>query len=94
MVWLHLNPCLNEKNLYLGTKCLTTLDLFQTDHLNPHMSQTSSYLDLSILYGDIQEEQDQIRTFKDGKLKPDCYSEPRLQAFPAVCSVLLIMLNR
>ena len=72
----------------------TRLDLFQTDHRDPNISQTSSYLDLSTLYGDNQEDQDKIRTFKDGKLKPDCYSEPRLIAFPPACSVILVMLNR
>ncbi|KAL2008268.1 hypothetical protein VTN00DRAFT_8250 [Thermoascus crustaceus] len=69
-------------------------DIFQTDHRNPHISKTSAYLDLSTLYGDNQEEQNMIRTFKDGKLKPDCFSEPRLQAFPPACCVLLVMLNR
>jgi linoleate 10R-lipoxygenase len=73
---------------------LTFVDLFQTDNKNPHISQTSSYLDLSILYGDNQEDQNLMRTFQDGKIKPDCYSEVRLQAFPPVCSVLLVMLNR
>lgn len=42
-------------------------------------SQTSSYLDLSPLYGDTQEDQDTIRTFKDGLLKPDCFAEHRLR---------------
>jgi linoleate 10R-lipoxygenase len=51
-------------------------------------------LDLSILYGDVQEEQNHMRTFKDGKIKPDCFSEARLLAFPAACGVMLIMLNR
>jgi len=69
-------------------------DLFQTDHRDFNNSQTSSYLDLSTLYGDTQEDQDQIRTFKDGKLKPDCFSEERLLGFPPGCGVLLIMLNR
>lgn len=69
-------------------------DIFQTDHRNPHLSKTSSYLDLSILYGDVQEEQNLIRTFQDGKLKPDTFSEKRLQALPAACGVLLVMLNR
>ena len=58
------------------------------------MNKTSSYLDLSILYGDVKEQQDLIRTHKDGKLKPDCFSEGRLQALPAACGVLLVMLNR
>ena len=69
-------------------------DLFQTDHHDFNMSKTSSYLDLSTLYGDVQEDQDQIRTFKDGKLKPDTFSEERLLGFPPGCGVLLIMLNR
>ena len=69
-------------------------DLFQTDHRDFNNSQTSSYLDLSTLYGDTQEDQDQIRTFKDGKLKPDCFSEARLLGFPPGCGVMLIMLNR
>ncbi|KAI9759515.1 MAG: hypothetical protein M4579_002274 [Chaenotheca gracillima] len=69
-------------------------DLFQTDHGDFNMSQTSSYLDLSPLYGDTQEDQDQIRTFKDGKLKPDCFAEQRLLGFPPGCGVILIMFNR
>ena len=69
-------------------------DLFQTNHKDFNISQTSSYLDLSTLYGDTQEDQDNIRTFKDGKLKPDCFAEERLLAFPPGCGVILIMLNR
>lgn len=70
------------------------LDIFQTDYRNPHINKTSGYLDLSILYGDVQEEQDLVRTHEGGKLKPDSFSEPRLQAFPPACSVMLVMLNR
>ncbi|KAL1954110.1 hypothetical protein VTO42DRAFT_1734 [Malbranchea cinnamomea] len=80
--------------IFFAWASLIIHDLFQTDHRDPIISQTSSYLDLSILYGDNQEDQNQIRTFRDGKLKPDCYSEPRLLAFPPACSVLLVMLNR
>ncbi|KAI9695134.1 MAG: hypothetical protein M1820_008902 [Bogoriella megaspora] len=69
-------------------------DLFQTSHKDPNISLTSSYLDLSPLYGDNQEDQNNIRTFKDGKLKPDCFSEQRMLSFPPGCGVLLIMFNR
>ncbi len=58
------------------------------------MSQTSLYLDLSPLYSDTQEDQDQICMFKDSKLKPDCFSEHRLLGFSPGCGVLLIMFNR
>jgi linoleate 8R-lipoxygenase/9,12-octadecadienoate 8-hydroperoxide 8R-isomerase len=55
---------------------------------------TSSYLDLAPLYGSVWDEQKEMRTFKDGKLKPDCFSEKRLLGFPPGVGVLLIMFNR
>lgn len=69
-------------------------DCFRTDHQDPANSLTSSYLDLSPLYGSNQDEQDQMRTFVDGKIKPDCFSEARLLFFPPGVGVLLIMFNR
>lgn len=84
----------NVSSVFFYWASLIIHDLFQTDHRDFNNSQTSSYLDLSTLYGDTQEDQDQIRTFKDGKLKVDCFSEPRLLGFPPGCGVLLIMLNR
>jgi hypothetical protein len=35
-----------------------------------------------------------MRTFEDGKIKPDCFAEERLLGFPPVCGVILIMVNR
>ncbi|KAF2727140.1 hypothetical protein EJ04DRAFT_539107 [Polyplosphaeria fusca] len=69
-------------------------DLFRTDHRDPSISMTSSYLDLSPLYGSNQDEQDLMRTKKDGKIKPDCFSEARLLFFPPGVGALLIMFNR
>ena len=69
-------------------------DLFRTDHEDYTNSKTSSYLDLSPLYGSVYEEQRQMRTFKDGKIKPDCFSEKRLLTFPPGVGCLLILFNR
>ncbi|KAI9741179.1 MAG: hypothetical protein M1834_002892 [Cirrosporium novae-zelandiae] len=69
-------------------------DLFRTDRENQTNSTTSSYLDLSPLYGSTWDDQQVMRTFVDGKIKPDCFSEKRLIGFPPGVSVLLIMLNR
>ena len=69
-------------------------DLFQTDRDDPTITLTSSYLDLSPLYGNNQEEQNAVRTFKDGKLKPDCFSTKRVLGFPPGVGVILIMFNR
>ncbi|MCJ1260674.1 hypothetical protein MMC22_000536 [Lobaria immixta] len=64
------------------------------DHSNFNNSQTSSYLDLSPLYGSNEDEQSAMRTHKDGKIKKDCFSEKRLLGFPPGVGVLLIMFNR
>ncbi|KAI9680215.1 MAG: hypothetical protein M1829_001452 [Trizodia sp. TS-e1964] len=69
-------------------------DIFRTSHTDFNISLTSSYLDLTPLYGANQEEQDHIRTFKDGKIKPDCFAEKRLLAFPPGVGCILIMFNR
>ncbi|KAJ5777550.1 Psi-producing oxygenase A [Penicillium odoratum] len=68
-------------------------DLFQTDKTGTS-SLTSSYLDLGPLYGNNQDEQNAVRTFKDGKLKPDSFSAKRILGFPPGVGVLLIMFNR
>ncbi|CAK3987206.1 Psi-producing oxygenase A [Lecanosticta acicola] len=69
-------------------------DIFRTDHDDFNQSNTSSYLDLAPLYGSNWEEQKRMRTFKDGKIKPDCFSESRLLTFPPGVGALLIMFNR
>jgi linoleate 8R-lipoxygenase / 9,12-octadecadienoate 8-hydroperoxide 8R-isomerase len=69
-------------------------DLFRTDHQNLYNSKTSSYLDLAPLYGSNMEEQKKMRMRKDGKLKPDCFSEVRLLSFPPGVGCLLLMFNR
>ncbi|KAJ5949253.1 Psi-producing oxygenase A [Penicillium verhagenii] len=69
-------------------------DLFQTDPKTGTSSLTSSYLDLGPLYGNNQDEQDAVRTFKNGKLKPDTFSAKRILGFPPGVGCLLIMFNR
>ncbi|ODH51178.1 hypothetical protein GX48_02604 [Paracoccidioides brasiliensis] len=81
-------------SMFFNWASLIIHDLFETDPRNQHISLTSSYLDLSTLYGDNQQQQDDMRTFKDGKLKPDTFADPRLIALPPGCSVILILLNR
>jgi hypothetical protein len=58
------------------------------------MNLTSSYLDLSPLYGRNAQEQKEMRTGKVGQIKPDCFSSKRILGFPPGCGVFLIMFNR
>ncbi|KAK5061548.1 hypothetical protein LTR84_008092 [Exophiala bonariae] len=84
----------NISSIFFNWASLIIHDCFQTDHIDNSISTTSSYLDLSILYGDTQEDQNEMRTFKDGRIKADCFAEGRLIAFPPACGVMLILLNR
>ena len=72
----------------------TWLDIFRTNRKDPNISDTSSYLDLSPLYGRNQETQNSVRTFKDGLLKPDTFAEERLLGQPPGVCVMLVMYSR
>ncbi|RMZ89577.1 hypothetical protein DV736_g3200, partial [Chaetothyriales sp. CBS 134916] len=69
-------------------------DCFHTDESDSAIVKTSSYLDLSPLYGSSEEDQAKIRTFKDGLLKPDTFSNPRILGFPPGVAALVICFNR
>ena len=69
-------------------------DLFWTNMQDQNKNNTSSYLDLAPLYGNTQEQQDSIRTFSGGKLKPDVFADKRLIGNPPGVIILLLMFNR
>ncbi|KAI6379818.1 hypothetical protein MCOR25_001951 [Pyricularia grisea] len=73
---------------------IITHDIFQTSSRDPSVNLTSSYLDLSPLYGRNLEEQLSVRTMKDGLLKSDTFCSKRVHGFPPGVGVLLIMFNR
>ncbi|KAG8883953.1 hypothetical protein FRB98_002734 [Tulasnella sp. 332] len=69
-------------------------DIFRTNQSDFNIADTSSYLDLSPLYGHTQAIQDSIRTFSDGMLKPDTFAEKRLLNQPPGVCLMLVMYNR
>lgn len=77
---------------YLAT--IIIHDIFQTSHVDYSINLASSYLDLSPLYGRNEDEVKMMRTFRDGLLKPDCFSSSRILGFPPGCGVFLVMFNR
>ncbi len=60
------------------------------------INNTSSYLDLSILYGYNQAQQDLVRDKNSGRglLYPDAFAEDRLVLVPPAASALLVILSR
>ncbi|KAF4774550.1 linoleate diol synthase [Colletotrichum scovillei] len=69
-------------------------DIFRTNRTDMNKSDTSSYLDLAPLYGSSLKDQLEIRTMKEGKLKPDTFHEKRLLGQPAGVNVMLVMYSR
>ncbi|RDA84989.1 hypothetical protein CP532_3881 [Ophiocordyceps camponoti-leonardi (nom. inval.)] len=69
-------------------------DLFNTNMMDANQNDSSSYLDLSPLYGSTKEAIDSVRTFKDGMLKPDTFADKRMLGNPPGVCVILIMFNR
>ncbi|KAF8438289.1 heme peroxidase [Terfezia claveryi] len=72
---------------------LIAYDILYQNHQDMSINDTSSYLDLSPLYGRNQAEQNSVRAFKNGLLKPDIYADPRPSISPGV-AVLLVLFNR
>ncbi|KAH8651167.1 heme peroxidase-domain-containing protein, partial [Xylariales sp. PMI_506] len=71
-------------------------DIFRTNDQDKNISDTSSYLDLSPLYGFTEEIQRKVRDdkYKLGLLKPDTFAEDRLLRQPPGVCILLVMYNR
>ena len=71
-------------------------DIFRTNNADKNISDSSSYLDLSPLYGYTEEMQRKVRDdkYKLGLLKPDTFAEDRLLRQPPGVCIMLAMYNR
>ncbi|QRV81013.1 heme peroxidase [Ceratobasidium sp. AG-Ba] len=69
--------------------------IFRTNHKDVGINETSSYLDLSPLYGNSQKDQDEIRRWDGtGRLWDDVFSEDRLLLMPPAACTILVLFNR
>lgn len=85
----YLNVCLLISRIIIH-------DIFRTNDADKNLSDTSSYLDLSPLYGYTE---DMVREIRDekfgcGLLKPDTFAEDRLLRQPPGVCIMLVMYNR
>jgi linoleate 10R-lipoxygenase len=69
--------------------------VFRTSHSDSSINETSSYVDLSPLYGHNQEYQDKVR-IRDGRgcIHPDTFAEDRLLLLPPAVCVILVLFSR
>ncbi|KAJ6487073.1 heme peroxidase [Mycena vitilis] len=85
-----------NSSLTFAFATLVIHSLFRSDLSDWNVNATSSYLDLSPLYGINQATQDLVRNKAEGRglLYPDSFSEERLIFLPPAASALLVILNR
>ena len=69
-------------------------DIFRSNKDDRNISDTSSYLDLTPLYGRSRSHQEAVRLMQKGLLKPDSFAEERLLMQPPGVCAYLIMYNR
>ena len=71
-------------------------DIFRTNDKDKNISDSSSYLDLSPLYGYNEKTMNEVRDqkFKLGLLNPDAFAEDRLLRQPPGVCIMLVMYNR
>lgn len=69
---------------------------FRTSHTDWNINETTSYVDLSPLYGVDDKSQNSVRDRKSGRglLLPDAFAEDRLLLLPPAVCVLLVLFNR
>ena len=82
-------------SLFFAFADLVIHSIFNTDHNDWTKNNTSSYLDLSILYGNNQKQQESVRR-KDGsgKLYDDVFADGRLLMMPPATCALLVLFSR
>ena len=82
-------------SLFFAFAALVIHSIFNTNHTDWSINDASSYLDLSVLYGNNDAQVDSVRR-KDGsgKLWDDVFADSRLLFMPPASCALLILLNR
>ncbi|KAJ7442287.1 linoleate diol synthase [Mycena latifolia] len=82
-------------SLMFSFAALVIHSVFRTSHKDVNINETSSYVDLSPLYGHNQEAQDKVRNKGTGLglLFPDVFADRLLLLPPAVC-VILVLFSR
>ena len=69
-------------------------ECFQTSRADPWVNETSSYVDLSTLYGNTEKEQRRVRTYQNGLIFPDSIASERIMMMPPGVITVLLMFSR
>ncbi|PWN51100.1 linoleate diol synthase [Violaceomyces palustris] len=80
--------------LFFSFATIVIHECFQTSRNEPWINETSSYVDLSTLYGNTYEQQKRVRTFENGLIFPDAIASDRIMMMPPGVVAVLLMFSR
>ncbi|KAK5128192.1 hypothetical protein LTR08_004071 [Meristemomyces frigidus] len=80
--------------LFFSFATIVIHECFQTSRTSPWINETSSYVDLSTLYGNTGKEQKRVRTYKNGLIHPDSIASERIMLMPPGVVTVLLMFSR
>jgi cytochrome P450 len=80
--------------LFFSFATVVIHECFQTSLTDQWINETSSYVDLSTLYGNTGKEQKRVRTYENGKIFPDSVASERIMMMPPGVVAVMIMFSR
>lgn len=80
--------------LFFSYATIVIHECFQTNRKNQWINDTSSYVDLSTLYGNTKVEQERVRTGRNGRIHPDSIASERIMMMPPGVIALMVMFSR
>lgn len=75
--------------LFFSFATIVIHECFQTNREQPWINDTSSYVDLSTLYGNTEKEQPRVRTYNNGLIYPDSVASERIMMVRDYQSMLM-----
>ncbi|KAK6581194.1 hypothetical protein PZA11_006682 [Diplocarpon coronariae] len=80
--------------LFFSFATVVIHECFQTKRDQPWINETSSYADLSTLYGNTGTEQARVRTYENGRIYPDSIASERIMMMPPGVVAVLLLFSR
>jgi len=80
--------------LFFSFATIVIHECFQTSRTDPWINETSSYVDLSTLYGNTEKEQVRVRSRHNGLIFPDSIASERIMMMPPGVIAVLLMFSR
>jgi hypothetical protein len=82
--------------LFFSFATVVIHECFQSSHMpgKSHINETSSYVDLSTLYGNTEKQQKHVRTYEQGLIFPDSIASERIMMMPPGVVAVLLMFSR